>query len=260
LPVRRLPEGQLLYERRNGSFVLQVTGHPDFAVPFGQDRLVLIFLATLAIRQKSQVIRFRTAAEMLESFGMHTGGKEYRRLVAAFERIFGATNFFGTDILTSKAKFVQRSRFNFMSEARIWYSRTPDQPALSSEFENVIVLSDDFYREVVAHRVPHDLDAVKVLAASPAVLDLYMWLSYRCFKAKKPESIPIFGPYGLANQLGSVEYSCPRRFRAMLNQWLRSIRTMWPECPARINADGTSLLIAYAPAVIPTAASPDFRM
>jgi hypothetical protein len=43
LPVRRLPEGQLLYERRNGSFVLQVTGHPDFGVPFGQDRLVLIF-------------------------------------------------------------------------------------------------------------------------------------------------------------------------------------------------------------------------
>jgi hypothetical protein len=34
---------------------------------------------------------------MLESFGMHTGGKEYRRLVGAFERIFGATIFVGTD-------------------------------------------------------------------------------------------------------------------------------------------------------------------
>jgi plasmid replication initiation protein len=156
LPVRRLPEGQLLYERRNGSFVLQVTGHPDFGVPFGQDRLVPIFLATLAVRQKSQVIRFRTAAEMLESFGMHTGGKEYRRLVTAFERIFSATIFFGTDSLTGKAKVVQRSRFNFMSEARIWYSRTPDQRALSSDFENVIVLSDEFYQELVAHPIPND--------------------------------------------------------------------------------------------------------
>jgi hypothetical protein len=53
LPVRRLPKDQLLYERRNGRFVLQVTGHPDFGVPFGQDRLVAIFLATLAIQQKS---------------------------------------------------------------------------------------------------------------------------------------------------------------------------------------------------------------
>jgi hypothetical protein len=35
LPVRRLPKDQLLYERRNGKFVLQITGHPEFGVPFG---------------------------------------------------------------------------------------------------------------------------------------------------------------------------------------------------------------------------------
>jgi len=251
LPVHRLPEGQLFYERRNGSFVLQVTGHPDFGVPFGQDRLVLIFLATLAVRQKSQVIRFRTASEMLDSFGMHTGGKEYRRLVAAFERIFGATIFFGTDTLTSKAKVVQRSRFNFMSEARIWYSRTPDQRALSSDFENVIVLSDEFYQELVAHPIPNDLEAIKLLAASPAVLEHYMWLSYRCFKAKGKEMIPLFGDFGLSRQIGSVEYSRPRRFRGMLEQWLTTIRALWPECPARISSDGQSMCVMHAPAVFP---------
>ena len=47
LPVRRLPKEQLLYQRRNGQFTLQITGHPEFGVPFGQDRLVPIFLATL---------------------------------------------------------------------------------------------------------------------------------------------------------------------------------------------------------------------
>ena len=40
LPVRRLPTNQLLYERRNGHFVLQVAGHPEYGVPFGQDRIV----------------------------------------------------------------------------------------------------------------------------------------------------------------------------------------------------------------------------
>jgi hypothetical protein len=30
LPVRRPPERELLFERRNGNFVLQITGHPDF--------------------------------------------------------------------------------------------------------------------------------------------------------------------------------------------------------------------------------------
>jgi Plasmid encoded RepA protein len=249
LPVRQLPKGESLYERRNGDFVLQITGHPDYGVPFGQDRIVPIFLATLAVRQKSQTIRFRTAAEMLETFGMHKGGKEYRRLVGAFERIFGATIFFGTDSLRTKARVVQRSRFNFLREAQIWYNRDPDQRVLCEDFENVIVLSDEFYNEITAHPIPTDLEAVKVLAASPAVLDLFMWLSYRCFFAKGKESIPIFGPSGLVSQIGSVEYSRPRRFRAKLDTWLDAIRVLWPGCPAHISNDGRYLVISRAEAL-----------
>jgi len=249
LPVRKLPAGELLYERRNGHFVLQVTGHPNFGVPFGQDRIVPIFLATLAVRQKSQTIRFRSAAQMLETFGMHKGGKEYRRLVAAFERIFGATIFFGTDSMTARAKVVQRSRFNFLREARIWYNRQPDQSVLGEEFENTIVLSDEFYQEILAHPIPTDLEAVKLLAAAPAVLDLFMWLTYRCFTAKGPESIPIFGEFGLVSQLGSVEYSRPRRFRAELEKWLSTIHVIWPECPAQLSPGGFHVVVAPASAV-----------
>ncbi len=170
----RLPADQLLYERRNGRFVLQITGHPDFGVPFGQDRLVPIFLATLAVQQKSQTVRFRTAAEMLESFGMHTGGKEYRRLVAAFERVFGATTSSGTDTDTARSKVIQRSRFDFMSEAQIWYSRAAHHPVLSSEFENIVVLSEEFYKEVSSHPLPNDLEAVKVLAGSCGARPLHV--------------------------------------------------------------------------------------
>lgn len=45
-----------MHERRNGQFVLQVIGHPNYGVPWGQDRLVPIFLATLAMRQQKQTI------------------------------------------------------------------------------------------------------------------------------------------------------------------------------------------------------------
>jgi len=133
LPFRPLPKTQLLYERRNGHFVLQIAGHPDYGVPFGQDRLVPIFLATLAIQQKTPTIRFKTAAEMLDVFGMSKGGREYRRLIAAFERIFGATIFFGTDRLSSKSSVVKRTRFNFFSEAQIWYHGTIALPKVTSK-------------------------------------------------------------------------------------------------------------------------------
>ncbi len=249
LPVRQPPKGQLLFERRNGHFLLQITGHPQYGLPFGQDRLVPIYLATLAVQQKSSIVRFRSGAEMLETFGLQKGGKEYRRLVAAFERIFGATIFFGTDTMSGKAKLVDRSRFHFLREARIWYHRRPEQAVLSSEFENVIVLSDEFYQEITAHPIPTDLEAVKVLAGAPAVLDLFLWLSYRCFLATTEEAIPLFEAFGLAQQLGSVEYSRPRRFRAKLQQWLDTIHALWPECPARLSADGRFLLVGPGMAV-----------
>jgi Plasmid encoded RepA protein len=245
----KAPKGQLLFERRNGAFLLQVTGHPEFGLPYGQDRLVPIYLTTLAVRQRSQTVRFRSGAEMLETFGMGKGGKEYRRLVHAFERIFGATIFFGSDGTNGKAKLVQRSRFNFLREARIWYNRDQDQSALSEDLENTVVLSDDFYHEITSHPIPTDLEAVKVLAGAPAVLDLFMWLSYRCHLAKGEECIPIFGPYGLAQQLGSIEYSRPRRFRVKLEQWLDTIRSLWPGCPAHITAEGDYLRIKPAAAV-----------
>ena len=250
LPVRPLPPGQLIYERRNGNLLLQITGHPEFGVPYGQDRIVPIFLATLAVRQKSQTIRFRSASEMLATFGLQKGGKEYRRLIASFERIFGATMFFGTESLTARARVVQRSRFNFLREAQIWYNRSPDEQSCLDDIENVIVLSDEFYTEIMAHPVPTDLEAVKVLTASPGLLDLFMWLSYRCFMAKGEESIPIFGPFGLVAQIGSAEYARPRRMREKLNEWLEIIRLMWPQCPARISADGERLIVAHSTAVL----------
>ena len=112
--------------------------HPSYGLPWGQNRLVPIFLATLAIRQQTPRITFESAAQMLDTFAMQQGGTQYRRLVAAFQRIFGATIFFGSDTQRERATVVQRARFNFMSEARIWYSRDPDQKLLPGDCQNVI--------------------------------------------------------------------------------------------------------------------------
>jgi len=77
-----------------------------------------------------------------------------------------------------------------------------------------------------------------------------MWLCYRCFLSKGEESIPLFGQYGLVAQLGSVEYSRPRRFRAMIEQWLGVMRAIWPDCPARITPDGHALKIDHGTLVL----------
>jgi len=183
---------------------------------------------------------------MLDTFGMQQGGSQYRRLVAAFQRIFGATIFFGTDTQTERALDTHQARFNFMREARIWYSRDPNQTLLPGGFENEIVLSDEFFREVTSHSIPTDLEAARALSCAPAALDLYMWLSYRCFTAKQQERIPIFGQFGLAAQLGAADYARPRKFRERLERWLDLVCALWPSCPARIGTDGVAILIQPA--------------
>jgi hypothetical protein len=186
----------------------------------------------------------------LDTFGMQQGGTQYRRLMGAFQRIFGATIFFGTDTQRERAPVFPRARFSFMSEARIWYSRDPEQELLPGDLQNEIVLSEEFFREILDHPIPTDMEAAKALSCSPVALDLFTWLSYRCFIARGPECVPLFGPAGLVSQLGSSEYSRPRKFREKLAGWLDLVRARWPECPAAINQDGTGLWMDGANAVL----------
>jgi hypothetical protein len=111
-------------------------------------------------------------------------------------------------------------------------------------------LSDEFFREILAHPIPTDMEAAKALSCSPAALDLFTWLSYRCFVAKGRERVPLFGDTGLVSQLGSADYSRPRKFRERLEGWLDLVRALWPECPAKIDDNGTGLWVDRASAVL----------
>jgi hypothetical protein len=114
----------------------------------------------------------------------------------------------------------------------------------------MIVLSEEFYREIQNHPIPTDLDAAKALSSSPAALDLFMWLSYRCYSARGRERVPLFGEFGLASQLGCVSYARPRKFREKLEGWLDLVRAMWPQCPAKVDQNGTGLYVDRAHAVL----------
>ncbi len=138
-----------------------------------------------------------------------------------------------------------------MSEARIWYSRFPDEKLLPGDCQNTIILTGEFYREILNHPIPTGLEAANALSGCPAALYLFMWLSYRCFIARGRERVPLFGDFGLISQLDSAEYARPRKFRGKVEGWLELVRMMWLECPASIAPDGTGLLVDRANAVLP---------
>ena len=151
--------------------------------------------------QKTRVVRFASAATILETFGLPKDGQYYKRLIAGFERIFYSTFYFTSDQREGETVIITRTSFRFVRDLKLWYIEKGKQPS-DSRHENVIVLSEEFWKEIQDHPVPVDLSVVKALADSPGNLDFYIWLVWRCWTAKGRVCIPLFGPAGLVQQLG----------------------------------------------------------
>jgi hypothetical protein len=250
LPLRK-PEG-LDYVRTNGDFLFRITGDPKFGLPFGQDRLIPIWVASLAMRQQSRTIHFKSAGECLMELGLSLDGRTYRRLVEGFKRIFGTTMFFGTKE-QGRSDITNWGRYHFFDKMQLWFTGSLDQTNLPlDEFENIIVLSESFWQELRNHPIPVDLHAVRALRASPGALDFYMWLTWRCWRANNVSHIPLHGKCGLASQFGVAVYSRQRRFTQQIVKWIRICKQLWPECPATLSPNRRFLVINKASAIWPS--------
>jgi hypothetical protein len=250
IPLRPVPKDQLVYKRRNGSFFLHLVGHPDYGLPFGQDRLIPIWVATLALRQKSRTLRFDSAAQILDFFRLPKDGRYYRRIAQGFQRIFASTIFFGTEEQPGGNRLIDWARFHFIDQLHVWF--TDD----NGDHSNTITLSEAFYSEIDRHRVPMEREVVIALANSPGVLDFYVWIAWKSWVLKAGEvRVSLFSPGGLRDQLGCRIHPEDRFLRRKINQWLRVIRAHWPQCPAKISADGQNLIIRssrFSPALQPS--------
>jgi Plasmid encoded RepA protein len=246
IPLRPLPKEQLAYKRRNGKFFLQIIGQPDFGLPFGQDRLIPIWVATLALRQKNRTVHFRSAPQILDFFRLPKDGRYYRRIAQGFQRIFAATIFFGTEDQPAGNHLIDWARFHFFDQIHLWFTEGKSFGSDSACHDrNAITLSEAFYSEIDQHRLPIEREVVIALANSPGVLDFYVWIAWKSWVLRGGKiSIPSFAPGGLREQLGCSIYPENRFLQCKINQWHRVIRAHWPECPAQISTDGQSLIIS----------------
>lgn len=248
MPLKRPPPEQLVHRRRNGRFFLQIHGHSEYGLPFGQDRLAVIWAATLAVRQNSRIIEFESGSEILQTFGLNRNGLSYRRLIDGFKRVFGSTIYFGLGDDSCSREVFDCARFSFFDRMRLWTSRMEPREPVSTP-TNHIELSQGFWEEVQAHPVPSELHAVRGFVNSPGCLDFYLWLIWRCYGARREERIPLFGPSGLQHQLGSEEYGRERDFRRTIERWLTSVRTYWPDCPAKLAATSQAIYLHPSTAI-----------
>lgn len=157
-------------------------------MPFGQDRLIPLWIATQAVRQQTRTVEFESASQILDEWGLAQNGCHYRRLADGFRRIFASTIFFGTTERASRAEVWECGRLHFFERMQLWYRSKPSRSQCGTR--NLVTLSDAFWEEIWTHPVPIDAEVIRALANNPGCLDLYTWLSWRCYQALLGSAAP----------------------------------------------------------------------
>jgi len=248
LPHREPKGDRRAWIRKNGNYslVIQpgVDGNGDsIGYPFGViPRLVFQFLTTYVVRTREQDVDLgNSLSSFMRAVGLHSNGRDIRRMKDQLNRLFSAGITFrrDDDTVRSGAHRPIAREFQFW-----WNERQPDQHSL---FPNFVRLDDEFYREILAHPVPVDLRAIHALKHSSLALDLYTWLNHRVSYLNGRVRIPWTG---IEKHIGS-EYADPRDFRRAAKHALLKIKAIWPELD--IELDRGALVLKPSQTHVPRA-------
>jgi hypothetical protein len=219
---------QPLMDRKDGKDI-------NYGIPYGTiPRLILAWLSTEVVKTKSREIPLggSLSAFMRELDMVPTGGRwgTITRLREQVKRLFSSTFsiVYGDDKTFTVAGFKLAARAQFF-----WDPLHPGQHTL---FESVVVLSDEFYREILAHPIPLDTRILRALKKSPFALDLYTWLTYRMSYLKGETTIPW---ERLQEQFGS-DYAETRKFKSHLVKTLEKVLVLYP---AKVQAEERGLVL-----------------
>lgn len=215
----------------------------NYGIPYGTiPRLILAWLSTEVVQTKNREIPLgeSLSAFMRELEMVPTGGRwgTITRLREQVKRLFSSTFsvVYGDDKTLGMARFVIASKAEFF-----WDPLHPQQGAL---FGSTITLSEEFYREILAHPVPIDMRILKALRNSPLALDLYTWLTYRVSYLNKEVTIPW---EKLEEQFGG-DYQRTRDFRMNLKKNLEKVLALYP---VKVRYEEKGLVIMPSPPSVP---------
>lgn len=236
--------GAITWVRQNGPMRLQLnplldiddSGQPVPAFPYGKyPRLILPWLSTQVVLREADLESDGSLTielgdsmrDFLKFLDLPYGGKSGRLMREQARRLFGADILFSEDrgrsLLGDRRQRVYKMPVSQAYE--LWWDYdVPDQQAL---WGNNVRLSSAFVQSVLTAKIPTDMRALKLLSekGGPLAMDIYLWLSYRLFVARRPTLVPW---EALQAQFGS-QTERPRRFKQSFTSKLILISLVYPE-------------------------------
>ncbi|WP_353861948.1 replication protein RepA [Azospirillum formosense] len=249
LPHRRLPDEQP-WERRGhkirlliepGRLPIRGGGFKLYGVPYGsRARMILLYLQTRALQTDSREVELgRSMHEWLDRMGLSVGGQTYRDIREQASRIAACNLTFAWEDANSLG-FEKDS----IVKGGIHFSASPDSQQ-GMLWEDRVLLSEAFFRELKAHPVPIWEPALRHIQNNSTSIDIYIWLAYRLHILNRPTPITWLAVF---EQFGAG-YSRLRDFRKRFIEALQLALAVYPD--ARVDVEEQGLLLHPSPPPIP---------
>jgi hypothetical protein len=204
----------LIWQRGNANFGIKIVGNIESGIPFGQDRLVLIWIITQCLKAGvPSVIGFKIK-EFLDYFGIDTKGRVYDEVGERFERLKQASV---TVWWVGESKRFEL-KCNYLDSVLI--IRPKKGKDKSQDEVSMVTLNLSLWAHLAKENyVWLNPDVVRELKDTPGALDLYQWACAYHFKAKI-KTIPLIE---LSLQMGMKDSQPYFKKKQSLQRWATKI-------------------------------------
>jgi hypothetical protein len=222
------------FERKNGHHTLSMIANPKFGLPYGSmPRLLLAWITTRAVESKSSEIHLgRTLSAFLKKLNLRLGGGKRGNATRVREQMMRLLSCKISYTYENKRKGIcESNQFNISRSFKLlWNPENSNQKAFLPT--STIILSADFYEELIASSVPINFDTLNLLRKSPLQMDIYIWLTYRFFSLKNETFISwkvLMHQFGSDYANGKEDSTrAKRNFKMKFLQALRKISMVYP--------------------------------
>jgi Plasmid encoded RepA protein len=259
LPHRQLGRPEMSWRReiRRNDFVCQLVVEPGelqvgkqtrlFGVPFGSTaRIILLFLQSEALRNNSREVELGPSlGAWLQRLDIPHGGKSYRLVREQLLRISACSLRFMWGGHDESGQPLSGFKKDAIIQEGVLMLGPDDAERQHMLWQDRIVVGESFFRALKERPVPINLKAVRAIMHSSRATDIYVWLTYRCFRLERP--VKISWP-ALKEQFGDPQHRLDR-FRDRFTDALKLAQTAYPECQITVDTRKGLTIFPSPPAV-----------
>jgi hypothetical protein len=216
------------------------TATKKIPIPYGKDRLLLVFLQTQAKLTNSRTIKWEDAFHFLKFFDYDTGGKSYKWLAESWQRL--ANLYFTIQIENQKFKTRPHMLFEQLTIPNpkfIPENSTTPPPNPDSDFS--ITFTEQFYKELTNEDrppVPLNLELMKAFKNNSTNWDLVSLFCYYSYNAQFRKNKTVLIPATeLLDQLGTQATNV-KEIRRHIRNTIEILKIAWPESKITLKRNG----------------------